>query len=56
MIRVGIAGWSYDDWDGIVYPARRPARFDRLAYLAGFFESIEINSTFYRIPEPKMAQ
>ena len=56
MIRVGIAGWSYDDWDGIVYPARRPARFDRLAYLAGFCDAIEINSTFYRIPEPKMAR
>lgn len=53
MIRVGVAGWSYDDWDGIVYPARRPPRFDRLAYLAGFFETLEINSTFYRIPDTK---
>jgi len=56
MIRVGIAGWSYDDWDGIVYPARKPAHFDRLAYLAGFFDTIEINSTFYRIPEPKAVE
>jgi len=53
MIRVGIAGWSYDDWDGIVYPASRPARFDRLAYLSEFFDTIEINSSFYRIPDPK---
>ena len=53
MIRVGVAGWSYDDWEGIVYPARKPARFDRLAYLAGFFDTLEINSTFYRIPEIK---
>ena len=56
MIRVGVAGWSYDDWDGIVYPARKPARFDRLAYLAGFFDTLEINSTFYRIPGRKMTQ
>ena len=56
MIRVGIAGWSYDDWDGIVYPSRRPARFDRLAYMAEFFDVIEINSTFYRIPEPRIVE
>ncbi|MCI0567670.1 MAG: DUF72 domain-containing protein [Acidobacteria bacterium] len=56
MIRVGVAGWSYDDWDGIVYPARKPARFDRLAYLAGFLDTLEINSTFYRIPETKTTE
>jgi uncharacterized protein YecE (DUF72 family) len=56
MIRVGIAGWSYDDWNGIVYPSRTPARFDRLAYMAEFFDAIEINSTFYRIPDPRIAQ
>jgi uncharacterized protein YecE (DUF72 family) len=56
MIRVGVAGWSYDDWDGIVYPSRKPARFDRLAYLAGFFDTLEINSTFYRIPETRTTQ
>jgi len=56
MIRVGIAGWSYDDWEGIVYPPRHPTRFDRLGYLAGFFDTIEINSTFYRIPDPRTAE
>jgi uncharacterized protein YecE (DUF72 family) len=56
MIRVGVAGWSYDDWDGIVYPAGKPARFDRLAYLTGFFDTLEINSTFYRIPQVKATQ
>jgi uncharacterized protein YecE (DUF72 family) len=56
MIRVGIAGWSYDDWEGVVYPARHPARFDRLGYLAGFFDTIEINSTFYRIPVPRTTE
>ncbi len=56
MLRVGVAGWSYDDWDGIVYPARRPARFDRLAYLSGFFDTLEVNSTFYRIPDSKTTQ
>jgi uncharacterized protein YecE (DUF72 family) len=46
--RVGVAGWSYPDWEGIVYP--RLPRFDGLAYLAGLVETIEVNSSFYRIP------
>lgn len=48
MIRIGPAGWSYRDWEGIVYPRPRPRGFDPLAFLAGFFDTIEINSTFYR--------
>jgi uncharacterized protein YecE (DUF72 family) len=50
----GIAGWSYQDWKGIVYPPDAPARFDELAYLANYFDVIELNNTFYRIPESKM--
>jgi len=48
-IRVGPAGWSYTDWEGSVYPPHG-SRFDPLAYLASFFDTIEINSPFYRIP------
>ena len=48
MIRVGPAGWSYKDWAGMVYPAPKPKGFDPLRYLARFFDTIEINSTFYR--------
>jgi uncharacterized protein YecE (DUF72 family) len=48
MIRVGPAGWSYRDWEGVVYPRPRPRGFDPLAYLADYFDTIEINSTFYR--------
>jgi len=54
-IRIGPAGWSYKDWEGIVYPPRR-GRFDELAYLASFFDTIEINSPFYRIPPPAHAK
>ncbi|HLK94103.1 MAG TPA: DUF72 domain-containing protein [Polyangia bacterium] len=47
-IRVGTAGWDYPDWRGIVYPnARKTKSFDELAYLARFFDTVEINSTFY---------
>ena len=47
MIRVGPAGWSYSDWAGIVYPDPKPRGFDPLRFLAGYFDTIEINSTFY---------
>ena len=48
VIRCGPAGWEYPDWAGIVYPRPEPRGFDRLAYLARFFGTVEINSTFYR--------
>jgi uncharacterized protein YecE (DUF72 family) len=48
MIRCGPAGWSYKDWAGIVYPQPKPRGFDPLEYLAAYFETIEVNSTFYR--------
>ena len=49
-VYIGPAGWSYPDWAGIVYPARKPRAFDPLAHLASYFNLIEINNTFYRIP------
>jgi uncharacterized protein YecE (DUF72 family) len=48
MIRIGPAGWAYKDWAGTVYPVPRPRGFDPLAYLARYFDTIEINSTYYR--------
>lgn len=46
----GIAGWSYPDWDGIVYP--RGVR-ERLKYIAGYVDLVEINTTFYRPPSAR---
>lgn len=54
-IRVGPAGWSYKDWEGIVYPPHG-SKFDHLAYLAHYFDTIEVNSSFYRIPPPTHAK
>lgn len=53
VIRVGVAGWDYPDWAGIVYPAPVSRTFDRLRFLAEYFDSVEINVTFYRQPDPK---
>src|SRR5260370_7369067 len=48
VIRVGPAGWSYPDWSGYVYPSRRTNGFHEAAYLAAFFDTIEINTSFYQ--------
>jgi hypothetical protein len=48
MIRIGPAGWSYKDWDGIVYPPKPPKGFHGATYLAEIFDTIEVNSSFYR--------
>ena len=47
-VRVGPAGWSYNDWAGIVYPHPRPRGFHEAEYLARFFDTIEINTSFYQ--------
>jgi uncharacterized protein YecE (DUF72 family) len=50
VIRVGTAGWSYADWQGRVYPTHKPAGFHPLAFLARYFDCVELNSTFYALP------
>jgi uncharacterized protein YecE (DUF72 family) len=47
-LRVGPAGWAYKDWSGVVYPSPRPKGFHEANYLAQFFDTIEINTSFYR--------
>jgi uncharacterized protein YecE (DUF72 family) len=56
VIRIGPAGWAYKDWGGIVYPEPKPRGFDPLAYLARYFDTIEINSSFYGSPRPSTAR
>jgi uncharacterized protein YecE (DUF72 family) len=51
-IYIGSAGWSYTDWQGVVYPLKTGRSFYALDYLMQFFNTVEINSTFYRIPNP----
>jgi uncharacterized protein YecE (DUF72 family) len=47
-IRIGTAGWSYEDWEGIVYPTPHSRGFHPLEFLARYIDCVEINSTFYR--------
>jgi len=55
IIRVGPAGWSYPDWFGYVYPRRRVKGFHEASYLAEFFDTIEINTSFYNPIRPDHA-
>jgi uncharacterized protein YecE (DUF72 family) len=56
VIRVGPAGWSYPDWAGYVYPSRRRKGFHEATYLAEFFDTIEINTSFYNPIQPEHAE
>ena len=55
VIRVGPAGWSYPDWAGYVYPSRHRKDFHEASYLAEFFDTIEINTSFYNPIRPDHA-
>ena len=39
MIRIGPAGWSYKDWEDVVYPPNPPKGFHGATYLAQFFDT-----------------
>jgi uncharacterized protein YecE (DUF72 family) len=54
-IKIGVAGWSYKDWEGIVYPASVKSAH-RLAYLAEFFDMVEINTSFYGPIKPEVGR
>jgi uncharacterized protein YecE (DUF72 family) len=56
VIRIGTAGWSYPDWRGIVYPRHKPRGFHELEYLARFFDTVEINTSFYNPPRPEVVK
>jgi uncharacterized protein YecE (DUF72 family) len=49
-VRVGLSGWNYAHWrDGVFYPPRLPAS-RWLEFYAERFDTVEVNSTFYRLP------
>jgi uncharacterized protein YecE (DUF72 family) len=60
-LRIGTSGWNYPSgpgtWNGIFYPASRPhvrgRRFDELEFYAEHFDTVEVNASFYRPPDPK---
>ena len=61
-IRIGASGWNHPagagTWNGIFYPPagrrQRPSRFDELAWYSEYFDTVEVNSTFYGVPKPSV--
>jgi len=55
-VYIGTAGWSYADWNGIVYPEQQGGGFHPLDVLQQWFNTVEINASFYRPPLAKHAE
>lgn len=52
-IRIGTSGWNYKHWIGVLYPEGLAQKrwFERYQEV---FDTVEINATFYRLPDPKV--
>jgi uncharacterized protein YecE (DUF72 family) len=53
MLWIGTSGYSYPEWKGSFYPAALP-QAKMFAYYAERFRTVEINNTFYRMPDEKL--
>tara|TARA_Y100000588_G_scaffold69186_1_gene70721 strand:+ start:500 stop:1441 length:942 start_codon:yes stop_codon:yes gene_type:complete len=52
-LHLGTTSWSNEDWEGLIYPQGGGAQ-DYLEYYARTFSAVEIDTTWYRIPRPRM--
>jgi len=55
-IYVGTAGWSYEDWVKIFYPFSQSREFSWLKYYSRYFNTVEVNSTYYTYLAPKIIE
>ena len=55
ILHVGTSGYSYKEWKGSFYPEKLPAK-DMLAYYASRLAAVELNNTFYRLPQKSMVE
>jgi len=51
-VRIGTSGWHYRHWVGTFYPAGMPAA-RMFMYYQRFFDTVELNNSFYRLPTPE---
>ena len=54
-LHVGTSGYSYKEWKGSFYPEKLPAK-DMLSYYASRLPAVELNNTFYRLPQKSMVE
>ncbi len=52
----GPCGWSYPHWNGTVYPKNRPRGFHALEFLSRYFDTVEINTSFYQPLRPEISR
>jgi uncharacterized protein YecE (DUF72 family) len=55
MIYVGTSGYSYKEWKGSFYPEKLSPK-EMLSYYSQRFKAVELNNTFYRLPQPEMVE
>lgn len=55
-LRCGVSGWSYDDWNAVVYPAVKPRGFHPLEHLSHRLDLVEIESSFDRPLRPELSK
>lgn len=54
-LNVGTSGYSYKEWKGSFYPEKIPAK-EMLRFYSERLSTVEINATFYRMPQPSMLE
>jgi uncharacterized protein YecE (DUF72 family) len=52
---VGTSGYSYKEWKGSFYPENTSPK-EMLSFYSSRFKSVELNNTFYRVPQPSMIE
>ena len=55
MIYLGTCGFSYKEWVGPFYPPKTKAA-EMLAFYAQRFSAVEIDSTYYGVPAPRVVE
>lgn len=55
-IRFGLAGWSFPDWDSLIVPPSGSPRTPILEAISRFFDTAEINTSFYHAVKPEVAR
>ncbi len=56
VLHIGVAGWAYKDWEGIVYPPSLKRKQHPVEYLAQYVDLIEINTSFYGHLKPELVK
>lgn len=55
-LHIGVAGWSYPQWNGPVYPRQKSRSFHPLESLAKLVDAVEINTSFYQALKPEVSR